>query len=97
MTGIVAGDLLMLELEVHEIDWLRREYVLTKTELEVLRFLISAKSSKQIAREMGVCLPTVAAHRANLRRKLGVKNIAGIFGAVYGPRFKAVQLQSDQA
>lgn len=87
MIGVVSeAKVAILEVKVSGIDWMGQAYVLTKRELEVVEFLMAAKSVKQIAWEMGICVPTVAIHTAHIRRKLGVNNTAGILGAVYrGP------------
>jgi DNA-binding CsgD family transcriptional regulator len=74
------------EVKVSGIDWMGQAYVLTKRELEVVEFLMAAKSVKQIAWEMGICVPTVAIHTAHIRRKLGVHNTAGILGTAYRGR-----------
>jgi DNA-binding CsgD family transcriptional regulator len=67
--------------------WLKGEFNLTQRELDVLRLVAEARSSKQIAAELGLCKPTVEVHRAHLRHKLGVRNTAGILHIVLsGPR-----------
>jgi two-component system response regulator FixJ len=59
--------------------WLHEAYGLTKKELEVVGLLLGAKSSKQIAFDLHLCVPTVEIHRAHIRQKMGVNNTAGIF------------------
>ncbi|MGC1304714.1 MAG: LuxR C-terminal-related transcriptional regulator [Caulobacteraceae bacterium] len=59
--------------------WLREAYGLTKKELEVVSLLLGAKSSKQIAFDLQLCVPTVEIHRAHIRQKMGVNNTAGVF------------------
>jgi DNA-binding NarL/FixJ family response regulator len=60
------------------LDWLHASYGLTKKEVEVVSLLLGARSSKQIAHDLNICEPTVAVHRAHIRRKMGVCNTAGI-------------------
>lgn len=47
---------------------------LTRRELEMLSFLASGKSNKEIARDLGLSPNTIKTHLANLYVKLGVKN-----------------------
>jgi DNA-binding CsgD family transcriptional regulator len=42
----------------------------------ILRLMINAKSSKQIAVELGISIKTVETHRTNLFRKLKVRSVA---------------------
>lgn len=75
-----------------ELEWLAPEYGLTSREIEVLRLVLSGRPSKSIAFELGLCIPTVEVHRANIRKKLGVSNTASIFQAVVrGPRGRPVE------
>lgn len=67
-----------------ELEWLAGDYGLTTREIEVLQLVLSGKSSKRAAYELGVCVPTIEVHRANIRKKLGVTNTASIFSAVIG-------------
>jgi two-component system response regulator FixJ len=62
-----------------DVTWLHEAYGLTKKELEVVALLLGAKSSKQIAFDLQLCVPTVEIHRAHIRQKMGVNNTAGIF------------------
>jgi DNA-binding CsgD family transcriptional regulator len=50
----------------------QREARLTRRELEVLAELAQEKTNKEIARVLGVSVPTVAFHLGNAFRKLGV-------------------------
>jgi DNA-binding CsgD family transcriptional regulator len=47
---------------------------LTPREIDMLRYLQTGKSNKEIARELGVSPNTVKTHLANLYVKLGVRN-----------------------
>lgn len=47
---------------------------LTRREREVLSELAHRRTSKEIARALGVSVPTVAFHLGNAFRKLGVSN-----------------------
>ncbi len=49
---------------------------LTARELEILRLIVSGKSNKEIARDLGLSVNTVAVHRANIMESLGIHNTA---------------------
>jgi DNA-binding NarL/FixJ family response regulator len=66
--------------------WLREAYGLTRKELEVVTLLMVAKSSKQIAFDLHLCVPTVEIHRAHIRQKMGVNNTAGVFQRIMAGR-----------
>ena len=51
---------------------------LSPREVDVLKLLANEKSTKQIADELFISFHTVESHRANLFRKLEVKNLAGL-------------------
>ena len=51
---------------------------LTYREIEVFRLVVSGLTNKSIAREMGISDRTVEAHRANVMRKTGAKNLADL-------------------
>ncbi len=51
---------------------------LTDRELEVLAFIVAGKTSKVIARKLGITLRTVETHRANMMTKLDVDNAAAL-------------------
>lgn len=51
---------------------------LSVREKEVLVLVARGDSSKQIASALGVSVGTVDVHRANLMKKLGVRNVAGL-------------------
>jgi DNA-binding CsgD family transcriptional regulator len=49
---------------------------LTQREHQVLELIVHGRSNKQVARELGIEVRTVEAHRRNIYGKLGVKNTA---------------------
>jgi len=49
---------------------------LSDRELEILRQVADGKSSKVIAKTLNISYKTVEVHRANIRKKLGVKSVA---------------------
>ena len=49
-------------------------FELTPTEVEVSRLVASGKCTKEIARQLNISSETVAFHRKNIRRKLGICN-----------------------
>ena len=52
---------------------------LTPREIQVLRLITEGKSTKEAAVLLGLSVETVRSYRKNLMRKLGVKNVAGLF------------------
>jgi RNA polymerase sigma factor (sigma-70 family) len=57
---------------------LKQEATLSPREKEVLKLVAEGKSSKEVAQRLGVSVGTVDVHRANLMKKLGLKNTAGL-------------------
>ena len=55
-----------------------RTSALSPREKEVLKLVACGSSSKEVASKLGISVGTVDVHRANLMKKLGVKNIAGL-------------------
>lgn len=53
-------------------------WTLTPRQLEVLRLLTQGHPRSEIARQMKVSVKTVEAHRAEVMRRLGIKNLAGL-------------------
>jgi DNA-binding CsgD family transcriptional regulator len=48
---------------------------LTPRELEVVKLVAEANTSKQVASRMGICVKTVESHRTNVMRKLQVHSV----------------------
>jgi DNA-binding CsgD family transcriptional regulator len=65
--------------EIMDLRWLAKAYGLTKREIEIAVHILKGRTSRQIARELEISYATVLAHRANLRRKMGINNTAGLF------------------
>lgn len=55
----------------------------TPKEQEVLQWLASGLSSKQIADKMAISFHTVETHRKNLRNKLEAHNMAEVISKTY--------------
>ena len=49
------------------------KFILTKREKEVFTLLVSGKTTKEIANELGISEKTVRNHISNTMQKLGVK------------------------
>lgn len=56
---------------------------LTKREIEILKLIAMALSTKEIAEKLFISIKTVDSHRQNLLHKLNVKNTAGLVKAAY--------------
>jgi DNA-binding NarL/FixJ family response regulator len=67
-----------------------RESGLTMRELEILQHIVSGKSNKEIATELGLSANTVAVHRANIMDALGIHKTAEL--VVYAIRNGLVNL-----
>jgi DNA-binding NarL/FixJ family response regulator len=67
-----------------------RESGLTARELEVLQHIVSGKSNKEIAADLGLSANTVAVHRANIMDALGIHKTAEL--VVYAIRNGLVTL-----
>lgn len=68
----------------------KRTTGLTARELQVLRLIVHGKSSKDIARLLGISLNTVSAHRTRIGRTLGCHNSAEL--VAYAIRKGLVQI-----
>ncbi|MGV6862343.1 MAG: LuxR C-terminal-related transcriptional regulator [Putridiphycobacter sp.] len=55
-----------------------QDLVLSRREMEVLKVLMTEKSTKEIAEELCISEKTVEMHRSNLFVKLDVKNLTGL-------------------
>jgi DNA-binding NarL/FixJ family response regulator len=53
-----------------------REHGLTQRELQILQLIVDGKSNKEIALQLDLSTNTVAVHRANMMRSLGIHNTA---------------------
>lgn len=76
---VLAGDLVLdSQLSaVAEVETNKKSVSgLTPRELQVLRLIVQGKSSKDIARLLGISLNTVSAHRTRIGRTLGCHNSA---------------------
>jgi DNA-binding NarL/FixJ family response regulator len=67
-----------------------RESGLTARELEILQHIVSGKSNKEIAADLGLSANTVAVHRANIMDALGIHKTAEL--VVYAIRNGLVTL-----
>jgi DNA-binding NarL/FixJ family response regulator len=67
-------------------DQVRRlpDDALTSRQQEVLQLIGSGKSTKEIARLLGISTKTVEAHRAQIMEKLGVRNVAKLMMEAVG-------------
>lgn len=70
---------------------------LTPREREIAQFLVAGKSSKEIARLLGVGFRTVDAHRARLMRKFGVGTSNELIARLLGSRLNAYRSDLDGA
>lgn len=56
--------------------------VLTHREREILRLAVSGEGNKNIAKRLDISLRTVEVHRAHIVKKLGVRSIGELLGAL---------------
>lgn len=68
---------------------------LTPREVEVMERLVEGKTTKQIARDLGIGLSTVDYHRGNVLSKLEVDNVVNLAVAVQKYREAAEQLRQS--
>ena len=54
---------------------------LSQREREVMTAMVAGLPTKQIADQFGISVRTVEQHRANLKRKLGVRSLAEVLQA----------------
>lgn len=66
---------------------------LTQRETEVMERLVEGKTTKEIARDLGIGLSTVDYHRGNVLAKLDVDNVVNLAVAVQ--KFREAQSQLD--
>jgi DNA-binding NarL/FixJ family response regulator len=88
---VVAGEI-VLDAQLARADVLKgeRSTGLTTRELEVLQWICTGKSNKEIATELGLSANTVAVHRANIMDALGIHKTAEL--VVYAIRSGLVNL-----
>jgi len=51
---------------------------ITTREVEIIRLISNEYSSREIANLLYISMETVKTHRKNIRKKLNVKNVAGV-------------------
>ena len=88
---VVAGEI-VLDAQLARTDVLKgeRSTGLTTRELEILQWICTGKSNKEIAAELGLSANTVAVHRANIMDALGIHKTAEL--VVYSIRSGLVNL-----
>lgn len=67
---------------------------LTKRELEVLHWIVQGRTNRQIADILRIAVPTVAAHRANIMKAVGVRKCVDL--VVYAIRNSLVSIASPE-
>ena len=72
----VADDAARAEADQHSETLELRFSALSPREKEILDLVIEGRTSKQIARHLGISDKTVDVHRTNLMRKVGVNSVA---------------------
>ncbi len=62
------------KIAAHSEGWMKKEYNLTKRELEIIRYVSQGLTNQQTADKLFVSLFTVTTHLKNIYRKVGVRN-----------------------
>lgn len=88
----VAAGISVLDPQLERSETLKgeRDTALTARELEVLQYIVSGKSNKEIASELNLSANTVSVHRANIMDRLGIHKTAEL--VVYAIRNGLVNL-----
>ncbi len=88
---VVAGEIVLDE-QIARAEVLKgeRSNALTTRELEILQWICTGKSNREIAAELGLSANTVAVHRANIMDALGIHKTAEL--VVYAIRSGLVNL-----
>jgi two-component system response regulator FixJ len=68
------------------------EKTLTKAERRILRFIVTGRSSKDIAEQLCRSTRTVELHRQHIMRKMGVKNVVELVQKVNAMGFNLLDL-----
>jgi DNA-binding NarL/FixJ family response regulator len=74
----VSADLSASWGHVRHRDQIAKALRLSSREREVLQLIAEGRSSKEIASILSISVKTVSYHRENIKRKLGVRTIAGL-------------------
>ena len=61
--------------------------LLTPREREIVRLILSEKTSQGIAKTLKISERTVETHRKNIYRKTGSKNVVSLIKKIYGMEF----------
>jgi len=78
LQGAVAESAVQLAREQASFRLRRRFRSISPREAEILSLVVNGKQSKEIARRLHISPKTVAVHRSNLMRKVGVSSIAAL-------------------
>ena len=68
---------------------------ITSRENQVIQLISYEYSSKEIAELLFISIETVKDHRKNIRKKLKVKNVAGLIRVAFQSRL--IMLQNDES
>ncbi len=74
----ISNAVVSLQNEKGQIRVTRSEDVLTHRELGVLKLLAEGLKNKEISERLFISTKTVEKHRENIRRKLGINDVAGL-------------------
>lgn len=69
----------------------RSQMVISPREKEVIQLIANEYSTKEIANLLFISTETVKSHRKNIRRKLNVRNVAGIVRVAFQSRLLQIQ------
>lgn len=72
----VQKSFVKLQDSIKSIEFREKLYKLTPRESEIIHYIVSGKMNKEISYALNIAISTVEIHRANIMKKLSVRNIA---------------------
>lgn len=70
---------------------------ISSREREIIQLIANEYTTKEIANQLFIATETVKSHRKNIRKKLNVKNVAGIVRIAFQSRLSSLHLEMSMA